>query len=265
MSRAGPSDAHPATNCRKLRQKLAAAGVRQAWAGNLDGLFHRDVAGANVRLAEVCREPGDVTLVPFGSINPRLPDWLEDLRRCAEVLQMPGIRLHPNYHGYRIDEPLFAELLDRAVDYRLVVQLVVRMDDVRVQHPLMQVPDTDTKALAGLVKPRPNLRLVLLNGLATVRGSELTELAATRQVWFDIATKEGIGGVAELAEAVSPERVLFGSHLPLFALESALLKMQEAALHATAAAGHRTRQRPGAAMTPHTIRPPRACLVGERD
>ena len=113
----------PCDELPRLRQKLAAAGVLQAWAGNLDGLFHRDVAGANLRLAEVCREPGDVTLVPFGSINPQLPDWPEDLPHFAEELHMPGIRLHPNYHGYRIDEPLFAELLDRALDYRLVIQL----------------------------------------------------------------------------------------------------------------------------------------------
>lgn len=220
----------PCDELPQLRQKLAAAGVRQAWAGTLDGLFHRDVAAANAALAAVCREPADVALVPFGSVNPRLPDWQDDLRRCAQELQMPGVRLHPNYHGYRIDEPVFAELLDRALEQWLLVQLVVRMDDARVQPPLMQVPDTDTQRLAEIVRSRPALRLVVLNGLSTIRGSQLSELAATRRVWFDIATKEGIGGVAELAKAVSPERVLFGSHLPLFALESALLKMQEAAL-----------------------------------
>ena len=53
-------------------------------------------------------------------------------------------------------------------------------------------------------------------------------LAATGRVWFDIATQEGVAGVAGLAKAVSPQRVLFGSHLPLFNLESAVLKIKEA-------------------------------------
>jgi uncharacterized protein len=159
-----------------------------------------------------------------------LPDWQEDLRRCAEDHRMPGIRLHPNYHGYRLDEPAFAQLLDLAARRRLIVQLAVRMDDVRVQHPLMRVPDVDLQPLAELVRPRAELRVVLLSGAGSLGGSVRERLSATGRVWFDIATQEGVGGVSGLVAAVSPERVLFGSHLPLFPLESAVLKMREADL-----------------------------------
>lgn len=220
----------PCDELPRLVATLQKYGVEQAWAGSLDGLFHRDLGGVNLRLSETCRQERSVQLIPFGSVNPRLPDWQEDLRRCAEEYRMPGIRLHPNYHGYRLDEPVFAQLLDLAAKRRLIVQLAVRMDDVRVQHPLMRIPDVDVKPLAGLVESRPDLRLVLLNGLATIRGAELRQLAKVGRVWFDIGMKEGVGGVADLLNTVPAERVLFGSHLPLFCLESALLKMQEAGL-----------------------------------
>lgn len=221
------------TPCDELPRLVAAYqkhGVRQAWVGSLDGLFHRDLDGVNRRLVEACREERSVELVPFGSINPMLPDWQEDLRRLAEDYSMPGLRLHPGYHGYRLDEPALAELLDQAAQRRLIVQLVVRMDDVRVQHPLMRIADVDTKPLAALVQARPGLRVVLLNGLATLRGARLKALAATERVWFEIAMREGAGGVGSLLDEAPPSRVLFGSHLPLFPLESAILKMQEAAL-----------------------------------
>ena len=220
----------PCDELPRLVEKLAAHGVQQAWVGSLDGLFHRDCGGVNRRLAEDCRPARQVQLVPFGCVNPRLPDWPEDLRRCAEEHRMPGIRLHPNYHGYRLDEPVFAQLLDAAAQRRLIVQLVVRMDDVRVQHPLMQVPDVDLQPLAGLLRTRPDLRLMLLNSQAAVRPADLQLLAAHAGFGVDMAMQEGVGGVGNLLRAVPAAQVFFGSHLPLFVLESALLKMREAGL-----------------------------------
>ena len=220
----------PCDELPQLVEKLHAHGVRQAWVGSLDGLFHRDIGGVNQRLAEDCRQQQRVQLVPFGSVNLQLPDWHEDVRRCAEDHGMPGIRLHPNYHGYGLDEPVFAELLDLAVQRGLIVQLVVRMDDVRVQHPLMQVADVDVKPLGELLRARPGLRLMLLNSQASVRGAGLQPLAAIAHCGMDVAMQEGVGGIANLLRTMPPTRVFFGSHLPLYALESAVLKMREAAL-----------------------------------
>ena len=211
-------------------EKYQKFGVQQAWVGSLDGLFHRDMGGVNLRLAEACRQERRIKLVPFGSVNPMLPDWQEDVRRCAEDHHMPGIRLHPNYHGYKLDEPVAAQLLDLAAERGLIVQLALRMDDTRVQHWLMRIADVDAKPLAELVKARPKLRLVVINGMGLLHGRDLQALAATDRVWFEISMQEGVGGVAKLIQSVPASRVMFGSHLPLFSLESAVLKMREAGL-----------------------------------
>ncbi len=214
----------------QLVKKLRAVGVTQAWVGSFDGLFHKDVDGVNARLTTDCGNAPQGMLRPLGTVNPMLPDWREDLRRCHEVYRMPGIRLHPNYHGYQLDDPRFAELLRLAAARGLLVQLAVRMEDPRMQHPLARVKDVDTAPLADLVAACPRLKLVLLNAMQSVRGDALKKLVATDRVFFEIATLEGIEGIARSLQQMPLDRLLFGSHFPFFVIESALLKLRESSL-----------------------------------
>jgi predicted TIM-barrel fold metal-dependent hydrolase len=205
-------------------------GVVQAWAGSFEGLLHKDIGAVNSRLADECNRHGRGLLVPFGSINPMLPDWEEEMRRCTDKHRMPGIRLHPNYHGYKLDDPDCAKLLRLATERRLIVQLVLVMEDERMMHRLLRVEPVDTAPLVDLVKEMPGLRLVLLNALRTLRGKPLVDLISAGEVYVEISMLEGVGGVETLLTQIPPDRVLFGSYAPLFYFESSMLKLKESAL-----------------------------------
>lgn len=196
-------------------------GVSQAWAGSFDALLHKDVAGVNERLARDCASARDL-LIPFGCVNPMLPDWQEDLRRIHEIHRMPGIRLHPNYHGYRLSDPVSSELLASAAKRGLIVQIAVIMEDERTQHPLMRVPPVDTASLETILKNLPRLNLMLLNAGRSV--------SAPRGVHFDFAFQESPYAVTRLLEAAGEDRVVFGSYSPLFYFESTQLRLKEAGL-----------------------------------
>ena len=214
-----------------LVARLRARGVTQAWAGSYEALLQRDMAGVNIRLVDACRKTGTEFLVPFGCVNPKLPDWKEDLRRCHEVYHMPGIRLYPNYHGYTLDDPLFIELASGAAERNLIVQIALSMEDVRTQ--LTMVEPVDPAPLADLLPRLPQLRVVLLNSGGWTdddAGEKIAKIRKADNAYFDIAMNEGVGGLARLIAATSPKRVVFGSHSPFFYFESAWLKVRSAGL-----------------------------------
>jgi predicted TIM-barrel fold metal-dependent hydrolase len=212
-------------------KKLRSVGITEAWTGSFEGLLHKDLAGVNARLADECQRHPNF-LIPFGSVNPRLPDWEEDLRRCHERHRMPGVRLHPNYHGYRLDDPVFGRLLEGAAERRLVVQIAVRMEDERTHHPLMRVPAVDLNPLPATFARSPNSRLQILNAAFNPRDETSLLLARSGKVYFDFANMESVGGLAKVLQRIGPQHIAFGSHFPLFYPEAALFKMRESAVKA---------------------------------
>lgn len=225
-----PARRLPLDDTATLVAALKTHGIKVAWTGSFDGLLHKDIGGVNARLVGECKSHGDGALIPFGSVNPTHPDWDEDLRRCGEQYKMPGIRLHPNYHGYKLDDPRFTKLLEQAEQRKLLVQIAIRMEDPRTQHRLLTVADVDPAPLVDLLPKFPKLRVQLLNGLNSVRPDLLDKLVAAGNLSVEIAMLEGVAGITNLLKTVPLERILFGTYAPFFALQSALGKLQESAL-----------------------------------
>lgn len=221
-----PFRALEAENVETFATRLRQRGVTEAWAGAFEGLLRRDVAAVNRTLAESCGQQSGL-LRPCGTVNLALPDWQEDVKRCAEEHGMRVIRLQPNYHGYTLDAPAFRELLGLAVKHRLLVQVVAQLEDERTQNPAVRVAPVDLKPLAALMQEMREARVMLLNANAAM---VLRHLQDCPNVWLDFAMVEGVGGVETLLSTWPQERLVFGSFAPVFYWEAARLKMQESAL-----------------------------------
>jgi len=214
------SNAEPGQLAAALRRNH----VRQAWVGSFDGLFHKDIAGVNHRLAEACAKVAGKLLIPLGGVNPTLPGWEDDIRRCHETFHMPGIRLHPNYHGYNLDDPRFGRLLKLSAERNLVVQLVAGVNSDRhllLTPPAMQV---DLKPLAEQLTRLPRMRLLVANGYSGADDESTRALLPLKQVYFDLGRAAAAVAVRQLIEKTSADRVVFGSGAPLRDLESVAAK-----------------------------------------
>lgn len=211
-----------------LLEQLKNLEISRAWAGSFEALLHRDIGGVNQRLATVCKATGNGRLIPIGAVNPMLPDWEEDLRRCHEEYRMPGIRLHPNYHGYHLMDDLFLKVLQAATERGLIVQLAAAMEDTRTHHPLVQVAEVDLTQLPTLVEKVSGARVQILNHRP--RAAMLKAFAQAEGIFFDISRIEDTAGVARLMRGLPAGRVMFGSHTPFLIQQSALIRAHESDL-----------------------------------
>ncbi len=214
----------------KLAQELRQAGVGRAWVGSFDGLFHKDIAGVNQRLADICLRIGKELFIPFGSVNPTLPDWEDDLRRCHEVHHMPGVRLHPNYHGYTLDDPRFDRMLEIASKRSLVVQIAAWLEAGK--HFLLSphVERVNLAPLAQVVARHPKVKLVVANGLPPANEAETRSLLLAETVWFDFGRADSERDLRNLVEQASPGRVVLGSGAPLHDMSQVIRTMEQSRL-----------------------------------
>ena len=213
-----------------LLRRMDVLSIEKACVGSFDALLHRDVEAVNARLARTIAENDPERFHGFGCVNPALPDWQEDLRRCVEQHGMVGIRLHPAYHGYLLDDPRMAQLLRMSSERNIPVQIVLKMEDERTQHPLLRVPYTPPRPLISVLQQISGCRIMLLNALRDLRGGDLEQIVNETPVLLDIAMLEGIGGIENLIRKVPPQRIVWGTFAPLFAPESAVGKLRESSL-----------------------------------
>ena len=218
-----------------LVAKLKKHRVTEAWAGSFEALLHKNINGVNERLATECRERGAGMLRPFGTVNLAWPDWEDDLRRCHETFQMPGVRIYPGYQPFDLAHPELPRLVAATRERNLLLQIVFGMEDTRVHHPIITVGTVLALPLVAILKAEPQAKVQLLHFSGNIQGTDLRDLMTETSATIDISRWEGNGAVGRMigtapgatAARVPVERVLFGSHAPYFPLETALLKLVE--------------------------------------
>lgn len=224
-----PTRRLPLDETAALVDTLNSLQITEAWCASLDGLLHRDLRAVNRRTAAECRQHPAGLLRPAAVINPALPGWQADLEDCRE-LQISILRLTPGWHSYDLTSPEFLQLLQAAAQYRMLVQICVRLEDPRIQHTLLQIPDVDPRPLLAPEITATGCSLMLLNALASTPLELAGQLATTAGIGFDTAMLEGLAGLERLTAALPPSRIHFGSYSPVFVPHAATLKLQESEL-----------------------------------
>jgi predicted TIM-barrel fold metal-dependent hydrolase len=150
-------------------------------------------------------------ITPFPSIHPRSPDAVGEIERIAEE-GFSGIKLHPEYQDFHIDEPKMADLYGALEKGGLIVLFHAGFD--------IGFPDSDRSSPARIDQVRgafPALSIVASHLGGFRQWEEAGRHLVGKDVYFDTSYTIGHidpGLMGEILRSHPPERLLFGSDSP---------------------------------------------------
>ncbi len=227
-----PFDGQGPCTLPRLQRLLGEAGIAGGVISPLGAVLATDPAPANRALLPAVRRAGP-GWVAAPVINPALGDWEAETFRCLRQ-GARGVRLVPSYHLYPLEaaglprfEALAVSWVPRAARDALdgldglcrlaaaeaiPVAVQMRVSDERAHHPWMRVPGVPPAEVAALARRHPDGRFVACG--ATF--GDLEVLGAVDNVWVEVSFVEASETLIAAVALVRPERVLLGTHAPMF-------------------------------------------------
>lgn len=209
-----------------LEARLRREGIERAFVSPLAGLFNADPQPANAEWGCRLKDSAFFRFVPV--INPTLPGWERSLNACHARWSAVAVRVFPNYHGYRPTCDALRALAQAAAELSLPLFVQLRMQDMRSMHPRAVVPDVDWREALFLARACPNTTLV-------IAGANWSEASQIREedlpsLYLVNSHMESFDSLRRFVDRFGAERLLLGTHAPLFTPTSARLKVEMARL-----------------------------------
>jgi hypothetical protein len=220
----------PAADAESLEAMLRAEGVTRACAYPLEAYLWPDPQEANeLRLPELA---GSDFFVPSAVLNPTLPACLKGYQRCRDEWGVPMVRLMPNYHSYALDDAAVDRLAERAAADGVALGVCIRAEDKRMQNSIAKVPPFPIDNVTALARRHPELKVVAFGFGRLWDRCELVPPRMVQQLdgqaeleqradlpanmWIELSFFEHESSFANALKLFPAERLLFGSHAPLF-------------------------------------------------
>lgn len=162
-------------------------------------------------------------VLAFGTFHPAYARWGEELDRL-ERNGIRGIKLHPDFQGFRLDDPRLLPILD-ACQERFIILMHIGSEG-----PLESRPSTPYM-VARLAATFPRLTLVAAHfGGYRMWKHVLEGLPPSDNLWCDTSSTSPFVS-PELLKALlghfPRERLLFGTDWPLYSPEKEFRRFQE--------------------------------------
>jgi uncharacterized protein len=220
---------------RQLRHNTAASllglmdakKIDKAVVSSISAVTYRNTQSGNEEVAAEVKGHRD-RLIPFAVINPFYAGWQDDLAICHDEFGMAGLRLYPKWHNYKLSDGCCLDLISAATERGMVVSIPIRVEDSRERSWLVNVPDVPLEEIAQLVKACPKARFILVNGLGYARSPLCQDKSLPPNYAIEISRLSALldNEIGQLLANLGPDRLMFGTGMPLNYPDPALLKLE---------------------------------------
>lgn len=166
-------------------------------------------------------------IISFGSIHPRAEDWRAELESLAEN-GFCGIKLHPEFQSFYIDEPVSAEIVNAARALNMLV-LFHCGDDLGFKPPFHATP----QRLCRLLESTPGDNVIAAHLGGFNMWGDVEKYVAGSPVYMDISMTHGYLSAEDfsrIAHKHGADKLLFGSDSPWQSPSESLKMLEESDL-----------------------------------
>lgn len=147
----------------------------------------------------------------FGTVHPDAADAAEEVARIAE-LGLHGIKLHPDFQAFSIDDPKMYPIYEVASSLGLPITFHVGRDPDSVK-----VPYATPSGIARVSRLFPNLKIIAAHMGGARMSDEVEQTLAGKNVYLDTSLSNVFCPPDQFIRIVKKhgsERILFGSDCP---------------------------------------------------
>lgn len=218
--------AYPRPLAERALSRVLEYGVRPAMDGTVEGLLaamDRHGVEASVvcsiatrpgqfpTLLDWCRGIRSPRIIPFPSVHPEDPEAPAQLERVREE-GFRGVKLHPYYQGFDLDEPRLFPLYGRIEALGLVLLMHTGYDLA-----FARFPRADPARVLTVIERFPGLKIITTHFGGWEDWERVEELLVGRRLYMDVSHCQGEiddEQARRILLAHPPEYLLFGSDAP---------------------------------------------------
>lgn len=167
------------------------------------------VQGINRWVREVCNQTDRI--IGFASLHPHYKDYVGEINHL-KADGVPGIKLHPDYQEFFVDDPEVLPFFKALADAGLLVLFHAGVD-IGLEPPVHCTPDR----LSRLLDAVPNLRVIAGHMGGYSMWDDVEKYLIGRDLYLDTSySMEQLGTerAISLMKAHGMEKILFGTDSP---------------------------------------------------